>query len=365
MIRQTLIRELASNRALQYLIDRSATNNLFRNPVWKKFFNWKYTPELNWTSYIGSTRNSVAATVTSFDASAPLRTRNVISKAVGEIPTLQEMFQMDKKDLRTYLELSANANADQRTLIDLVFNDIREVSEAPGKRLDMFALEGLSTGQITINKVNNPDGMVLETAIDLGLPDNQKYGTVGDVWATKATATPIADIEKVYNDMLEKGKMVTKIRMRRSVFNTMIETTEVKEKLASWGTMIKTKQLAITFQDVNEFLKASNLPEIELIDVPIMVEKNGVPTAIYPFSQYNVVFMVSDLMGDMFYSYTVEERRPVNGVTYAKFDNALIKRWGNVQPLAEFTAVELPAFPAFHNIENVGLLNTNNKTTYA
>ena len=363
MERQTILKELQKD-GLQILIDR--TNEVFRTPFWKRLFDWKYTVELNWTSYLGKVQNSVAATVTSFNAAAPLRTRKTMRKTTGEIPKIQEMFQMDEKDLRTYLQLAQSADADEAELLAIYFDDIKKAAEAPHKRLDMFSLEGLSTGKITIDTSNNPDGMVLEEAVDLGMPVDNKYGTQGEVWNNATGATPITDITKVRDDAMGNGKILTKMYMRRSVFNNMRKSAEVKDAVSFWATGKKTGKVAMTLDYVNEYLQAEGLPVIEIVEIPINIEsKDGSVTTVQPFSQYNVAFVAQQKLGKMYHTFSVEKLHKDPIKTYATVDNVLLKQWNQPSPLMEFTACELLAFPAFNEIERIYLLNTNNKTTFS
>lgn len=75
-LRQTYINEIPDNESLQLLINITAEQ--YRNPVWPRFFDWKYTNQLNWTAYTGVVRNAVAATVMAYEADAPLRTRQTV-----------------------------------------------------------------------------------------------------------------------------------------------------------------------------------------------------------------------------------------------------------------------------------------------
>jgi hypothetical protein len=48
---------------------------------------------------------------------------------------------------------------------------------------------------------------------------------------------------------------------------------------------------------------------------------------------------------------------PVEKVSYATYNHALLSKWQDNDPWGEFTAVELNAFPALDTIDNIFILN--------
>jgi hypothetical protein len=110
--------------------------------------------------------------------------------------------------------------------------------------------------------------------------------------------------------------------------------------------------------NANLLLEASQLPVIEIVDVPIGIEKNGVITSIRPFSDTNAVFIPSGSLGEIKNSIAVEQQIPVDKVAYANYNQALISKWSDNEPFQELTKVELNAFPSIDGIGSIYLLSS-------
>jgi hypothetical protein len=108
---------------------------------------------------------------------------------------------------------------------------------------------------------------------------------------------------------------------------------------------------------VNEFLSAKGLPDIEIVDVPIGIEKDGMISTIRPFETTNVAFIPTGTLGVIKNAVAIEAMNPVDNVTYATFNRATISKWSQNEPFQEFTKAELNAFPALEAIDNIHLLS--------
>ena len=348
----------AYSSKLQAVVD--ASKDKFA-PVWyPKYFTFG-TPQmsLTYTSVLGSSRIEAAASIISRGSSSPLRSRAALSKLAGEIPAISEKFAMSESDYRDFMTLQQLAIDDavkKSQLLDLLFNDTKKAGDSAHKRLDMLCLEGLSTGAVTITVDNNPDGYVSSVPLDLGMPTGNK-SNAAVAWATSATAKPITDIDGVVESAAGAGKRFAKILMSRAVWNNFRKAKEVIDSLVSYNVLQKGASVA-TLEKVNEYMDANLLPVIEIVDEQIGIEKDGIVTATKPFSQSNAVFVPDGPMGKIHHAVAIEQLKPVNQVSYADYNKALISKWQENDPFMEFTKVELNAFPGFDSIEGVYLLST-------
>lgn len=360
MERQSLLRQINSDADLQYLIERTADR--FRPIWWPNFFTWQNTTSITFETIIGDAANAAAASVVSYDSAAPLRTRKSIRKLAGEIPSIREKFRMSEKQLQDYLAMSTGLNADAAAILRLIYDDVRMAAEAPHKRLDIFALEALSTGQIVLNTTTNPDGMVTEEAIDFGMAAaNKKLASV--TWSTGgATAKPITDIMAVVSAAADEGIVFDRMFMRRSVFNYMKLCDETANYITGWKIGANQNTVNLTLPLINQWLIAEGLPRIVLVEASIDVEKDGVTSAFNPWDQDNVLFAPAGGMGDMKNAPIVERLFPVDQVTYAEYNRVLIKKWSETDPVHEYTACELNAFPSWKNVNKCFILDSEQTT---
>jgi len=341
---------------LQTIID----TNLSRfAPTWyQNYFGWAPQQQtLNFTSVIGKSRIEAAASIVNRSSGAPLRSRNNLQRYQGEIPAIKEKFGMREEDYRDFLALQALSLDDatkKQQLLDFLFNDIQKAGNAAVKRLDIMVLEAVSTGMISLTVENNPDGIILTDPLDLLMPDANK-GTVNVSWGTPATAIPITDLNTVVNYALAAGKSFEKILMSRATFLKFAKCKEVVDSLISFNSLGKGASVA-TIERVNEYLIANLLPFIEIVDQVIGVEKDGAIISLRPFKDENISFIPSGQLGLIKNAVAIEQLSPVEHVNYATFNRALLSKWQENDPWAEFTGVELNAFPALEAIDNIYFL---------
>ena len=361
MERQSILKEFKSGKNLQYLIDRTADR--FRPLWWPNFFSWRDVPTITYETIIGDSANPSAASVVAYDSAAPLRTRRHIKKLQGEIPSLREKFQMGEKEMQDYYIMSTGLGGDAQAILNLIFSDVQSASEAPHKRLDIFALEALSSGQIVLDTTTNPDGIVTEEAVDFGMAADHKE-TVTVVWsaADKATVLPITDIMAVVNQATDEGIVLDRMFMRRATFNLLRLADETVSYVTGYKIGTGVAKINVTLAAVNEFLLAEGLPKIVLVDASVDIEKDGIPTAYNPFKENQVAFVPAGPMGQMLNAPIMEKLYPAKHVTYSSYNRVLLKKWSETDPIREFTACELNAFPSWMNVDKCFVMDTETAT---
>jgi len=358
---ESIFGNYASN--LQIVID----NNLSRfDPTWySKYFTWSPVQStLTFQSVIGRARIEAMASIVNRDSRTPLRSRQALERLSGEIPAIKEMFPMAESDYREFLAmqaLSVDENVKLGQLLDFLFDDTKKVGNAAHKRLDSMALEGLSTGYISVTVANNPDGTILTAPVPIGLPTaNQANAAIS--WASSSTATPIKDINEKKKFMKHKGIAIQKILMSETLFNLFRQSKEVVDTLTAFYYGPKPggsfNPVAVTSLDkINEFLSQERLPAIEIVDEVTGVEKDGIITPYTAFNEDNAVFIPGGNLGTIKNALAIEQLRPVGKVAYGSYNRALISKWSENEPFGEWTKVELNAFPAIEAIDSVFILN--------
>lgn len=348
---------------LQAVVD--AANDRFAPTWYQKYFGWAPAQQtLNFTSVIGASRIEAAASIVNRSSEAPLRSRAELSKYQGEIPAIKEKFSMREADYRDFLALQAlslDDAAKKRQLLDLLFGDVQKAGNAAHKRLDIMALQAISTGKISLTVDNNPDGIVLKEDLDLLMPDGNKSDittTAANKWSAPTTAKPLTDIATVVNNARAKGRTFSKILMSMTQWLQFAKCTEVINSLISFNQLQKGAAIAILGK-VNEYLQANLLPVIEIVDEVVGIEKDGVIGSLRPWQEGNISFIPSGQLGVIKNAVCIEQLQPVKHVNYATYNRALISKWQENDPWAEFTAVELNAFPAFEAIDNVFILTVD------
>lgn len=359
MIAPSYFRNLAASQNLQFLLDTSQ-DNLDAQSIWRNYLNVGLPQmSLNFDTAIGRDRIAAAASVVDSDAPAPLRSRNKLELYKGKIPAIKEKFRMSQNDMRDIEVLRAlpMPGGNSTALISFLNKDLQEAAVSGDKRVDLMLLQALSTLQINVNATNNPDGAVYGV-IDLLAQTYQKQG-VPTVW-TDVASTPIDDIENFINiNWKTRGRQFGSIKMSYSLWLSFKKTTQVKNNLAAfYNTGKANNSFSVTLSSINEYFAANNWPPIEIINYITNIETDGNATFVSGFDQNACVFTPAGKLGTLYNAVSMESLHPVTSKTYATYGPTLVSKWSESDPLVEFTAMEMNAFPGI-NTDAVFILTTN------
>lgn len=353
--------QLANSNNLQLMVDNALA--LFDTPIWKKYFDWgNPSVSIDYATVIGKARIEAMASVVDRDAPAPLRSRQGLERLAGEVPAIKEKFKLSEKDYREFLtlrQLQIPGQTQQGAIMDMIFNDMKKAGNAAHRRLDFMTLQALSSGKISLSATNNPDGIVTSADIDLLMPAGNKY-KVAVAWGTTATSTPVVDIMKVVDEFRAKGVTFEKMIMDDATFAKMRQSVDGLKYVGGFFRMRSTDKAAATLEQWNEYLRAERLPVIEIVEnATVGIEKDGKITTASAWAANAVTFVPAGKLGVIHNAYPIEKLQPVTHVSYAEYERALLSKWQENDPFAEFTQVELNAFPGWETIGNCVIMDTN------
>ena len=315
------------------------------------FFPAESTDELKYDTLIGSEGRPVAADIVSYNSSAPIKTRKVIDKLTGTIPSERVKRVMQETDLNKYNQLKRMANPDQDKLLKLVFDDVNFVHKSVRGRLEWIALKILSYPALTLTKsVNN--GIVTESAIDFQMPSANKSAAAIAWSGAVGTTTPITDFITTVATAKTYGVTLKYALMNETDWGYFSTSTETKNYTSGFiyaGAGIK---LTPTKEQANDMLKARALPTILIIDQTITIEDDDhTQTTANPWTTGYVTFIPDLAVGRMLYGPIAEEDNPPKQVTQSKADGVLITKFSDVDPVQEFTKGECNAFPSWTRVD--------------
>lgn len=361
---RSILKELTKSNVEAYV--NRQREQFLQKMYWNKFFPLKYTTQLTWESLAGSGGNPVMADVIEYNASAPIKTRRVVTKTTGDIPKIAIKRQMDEKDMNDYNILKAlSQDANRTALLDLVFNDVDFVYTGVQARTEYLAMQALSYGAISLTTSNN-NGIITEVACDFGIPTANKTGATV-AWATAATATPIADIIKVQDAANEAGYSLKYMLMDKTTLRYMLATTEVKDQYAVFQRITTSRKTTPTLEDINQLLSAHMLPTIIVVDSNVRFESTAhALTSIAAWKSAYVTFIPDLNIGNVLHGPIAEETSEslVKKAIMVKRDHVLISKWSELEPFGEFTKGQANAFPRFNDVNNIYILKTD-ATTWA
>lgn len=320
----------------------------------------EFSATLKWGS-LSVNGNVVSADVVAMDSSLPLKKRDSIRKADGDIPKLGMKLSLNESTMNELNILLATGGADTEVLRKL-FADADRCISGIWERLEFMFLQALSTGVILVTDEDNPG---VGIRVNFGHPDANKYG-VGKPW-TDATAKPIDDIEHVISEARLNGDVVRYILMDKDTFNSFKANAQVKEQYAFYLGYTGSNVPAVPSVDkANEFLSANQGVQITVIDRPVQVEKDGKRKSVNPWEAGAVVFLTDMMVGTLTYGTSAEETHQSKAVDYQKVDDfILVSKYHKNDPIREFTSSQALVLPVINNVDSIYIMDTSEAATDA
>lgn len=332
---------------------------LYGQSIWRQFLDWgPERTELTFDVLIGRSLLPSAASIIDIDAPTPLRSRGNLERFKGGIPAMGHKYKLNQQEYRAIVDTLERSllPADKRDrLLNILFDDVTRAVAGTDVRLDIMFMQSVTSFSMDISTLGSPDGAA--TGI-LNLPyDPAQVHTVAKVWSD-TTADPIADIDKVVNAAAAKGQTFSEIWIDRSKWLQIKNYTAIKNALLGYLNAGSNAKFVVTLDNVNEVLQANGLPPFRVWNVMKHIEEDGVQRSINPFDTNNVAFVQDNNLGTVENAWTIESKQQVPGVTYAKYDRTLLKKYRSHTPWAEWTEVLLNAIPAV-DVAKLMLLQTD------
>lgn len=313
----------------------------------KRFLRTEFSVDGKWES-INAANTNVMADVVAMDSSLPLKRRDSISKASGDIPKMGMEMALREKQL-TDLDTLALRPGTEQQLVQKFFADTPRVITGVFERNEAIFLEALSTGVCLVDDIENVGTGI---RLNFGVPTVNRHG-VPTVWSNVAS-TPLSDLEGVRTSARLNGDIIIKFLMDRTAFNNMAKTTEVKEHFAFSVGFAGSNVITPSFDQVNT-LTTSRGYTIEIIERSVRYEKNGVQTPMIPWADGQVVGITTEQLGSLMWANLAEALHPVAGVSYETADQyILVSKFRTNRPsLAEFTNSQARVVPVLTNTDQL------------
>lgn len=323
-------------------------------PYWhRRMLRKNFSVSGKWESVVAE-HALVAADIVAMDSSLPLKKRDSLSKASGDIPKMGMELTLNERQL-TDLDTMIAQNAEQKQILAKIFEDTPKVIGGVWERCEAMFLQGLSTG---ITLVTDSSNVGTGVRLDFGYLAANKFNC--EVLWSNTASKPLDDIKKVLDKAREDGNVIRIVLMDRVTFNRMVATTQVKEKyafaLGFVGTNIQSPNLA----QANQMLSAEYGFQIELVERSVKTEKNGVRSNHTPWAAGAVVFLTQEQIGDLVWARLAEMNHPVENVSYQTVDDfILVSKFRTNRPsLKEFTTSQARVVPVINNVDEIYHLDT-------
>lgn len=294
----------------------------------------------------------VAADVVSMDSNLPLKKRDKIRVATGELQKVGMKTQLKEGQINDLQNLEARGGKMQE-IVKAVMNDPVRCAYGIDERMEFLFLQGLSNGMFAVADGENTG---IGVRVDFGYLADHKF-SVNKAWSDAVNSTPMTDIADAISKAANEGNIITNIMMSDTAFNNLRKSREAKEFVANYmGIPVgsSSKIPTPTRNNMNEALKSEYGVEVIVVNRSVQIEKDGNTNAVRPWNEDKVIFLTDTNVGEFVYGQLVEETNPAEGVLYSKVnDYTLIKRWHNEEPFCEYTAAQALALPIIQNAHQI------------
>jgi hypothetical protein len=323
----------------------------------KSMLRKEYSPTLKWSS-INVDGSTVAADVVSMDSPLPLKKRDAISKADGDIPKLGMKLALNERTM-TDLNILVNSPATQEsTIVAKLFQDTAKCITGIYERLEYMFLQALSTG---VTLIPDSENVGLGIRVDFGYKAANKFG-VSVVWSAGATGTPITDFNKVKDAADANGDSLAVVMMDDFAFNNMLKSTEFKQAYAgSLDIAVNTSSVLPTpnREKAKAFIAGEFGWDVILVNRTVKTERDGAKTNRKPWAEGAVVFLTTTEVGTLTWGTLAEMVHQNKAVNYQVADEfILVSKFHKVDPLKEFTSSQALVLPVINNVDEIYLLDT-------
>lgn len=308
-----------------------------------------------WETLSGSYTN-VMADYVAMDSPLPLKSRDSMGGASGDIPKLGLELWLNEKQL-TELDLLKASGGTKAELAKRIFEDTPRVITAHYERNEYMFLKGLSEGVTIADSDNTGVGI----RVDYKYLTANKFG-VGVLWSSPSTSKPLDDIQRVIKKAKVDGNDITTIMLDQTAIDNFMASDSVKQYYAFTLGFVGSTIPAIQDEEIAASLIRRKFKGLNLVkvDKTSVFEKNGTRTTLTPWADGRMIFLTKTNVGRLVYAATAEQNNPVPGVSYQKANEyILVSKFRENRPtLKEVTNAQARAVPVINDVQQIYWLDT-------
>ena len=303
----------------------------------------------------------VTADVVAYDSPLPIKKRDALKSASGNIPKLGLKYMLNEKQMNVLFQLQRTPGA-KAQLARKIFADSDKCIYGIKELLDRMLLSAISSGVMLIPEAENT-GTAVRVTYDIS--GDNKFGATYK-W-TESSATPLSDITRVMEAARDNRNVsIREIWMDKRTLDNIRNNAEIKERFAFQSNFVGGNiPMLNRDQMVSLFLQELGA-NLNIVDRKFTVEKNGTRTVVDGWEEGKVVFTQSKNLGQLQWSLSAEDQDRVEGVTYAKPNSyILIGMSKTSEPVSKKTFGQAIALPVLQDVDSIYYLDANEAATDA
>ena len=331
----------------------------------KTMLTEEYSADLTW----GSTdlnQSIVAADVVALETSLPLKKRDVITTAAGQIPKLGMKYERGEKFISDINVMRSKGVAEAQVAAK-VLDDVTKCIKGMDVRKEIMFEQALSTG-VTLIKDGTMyagnDGTGIR--VDYGYPAANSFNAAV-TWGNTNYA-PITDIRTMIDAADAKGVTISHLWMSRTAFDAIRTSDEGKQLAATFAGVVvtQTNRLPVPRRAAfNDAMADEFGVTVHVVNGSFREQlPNGTFNTVTPWEATSVIGTTSENVGRLVYGTLAEETNPVADVQYEKSGtHVLISKFSETDPLVEYTAAQALCIPVIDGVSSIFKLSTEAAVT--
>lgn len=347
-------------------LNEKHTNTL--SYLFKERLTPAYSADGRWSSIKGA-YTRVAADVVSMDSELPLKSRDSLETASGQIPKQGMKLWLGETELKKIDGMIRDGRPIAQ-IVSTIFQDLPRVIEGIWERNEDIFLSMLSTG-VGLATRSNGTGL----RVDVGYMEENKFGA-SVLWDNATTSMPIDDIQRVFDKSVADQNVITDIWMDDAALLNFYKSQQVREQYAFGLNFVGSKIPTLGFSQAEETIsKKWAGVTLHRVARQIKTELNGKKQNHTPWQSGMVVFTCNDILGDLVWTDCVEASRPVAGVVYTTVGNSaatmlngqnvpgvdeyiLTSQYRENDPFKEITSSQAMVIPIINNVDQIYTLDS-------
>lgn len=231
------------------------------------------------------------ASITGFNAGAPLRDKDGLAKHFGEVAKVQHGFRIDEEELLRFNR--PRTDEERQQAIEYVYDQTDNLIEGVNDIKEWMRGQAVYKGVLQYEE----NDVVID--VDFGIPEENKMVATNG-WSDYANATPLEDLQKAVKQFQTKNnnQKPTVIHLSSEVEADLLQNEQIKAQI--FGS--PTDKRLVTTNDLRNVFVALGLPAYEIQD-EVIDNGNGLET-ILPTRR---VALLGSQLGNTMSGVTVEK----------------------------------------------------------
>lgn len=294
--------------------------------------------DINFAYNVINGKYAPAASITGWDASAPLRDTKEQERAFGQVSKVQHGFRLDETQLLQYNRPRAEGEAN--AVVEGIYTSTDELAQGVDDIKEYMRAQAIYNGVLKYEDKEND----IYLDIDFGIPEENKL-TASISWS-ETNSNPLTDLQaavKQFQDKNQKQKPIV-MHMTSTTEAHLLQNEQIRTQIYGKDN----GQRLLTKADIQNVLSALGLPPYQINDDVIVIDDEEVQLL-----DDNKVVLLGANLGNTMIGPTVE-----NNYNPGKFSVPTIK----TNPPEQSVIVGEAPFPALKRKKAIVIVDVGDAT---